>query len=373
MKYLYINTHFAPDYEFGGVVESSHKIYKYVRRIIPFFVVAVSQNPKSVNKFLGKGGKCFQSLFFHRFGFSISLIFPLWNLIRSSDLIVINGIFTFPVTLAQIICVLQSKPFVVSIRGGLEPWRLSHKRLRKLIFNRLFTFRLLRKAARIHVTSEQEYSHLNALGFENLCLVQNGIDSEFFEHYSPTGRVFFENKLFVFLFLSRTDREKGLDILISAYRRFLSEFPNRDYLLAIIGPDHQGYLKDLNLDFESLNIFRSAGVYGSEKYQLISESSCVILPSYSENFGNIIAEGMAMGKVVITTTGTPWRVLSDNAFGYWIEPTAEELFLAMKTVYQLTTEDRALMGKGARDFILGHMSWQTKANELVKMFKSCVS
>lgn len=369
MKTLYVNTHFAPDYQYGGVVESASKIHKYVRRLMPFYAVAVSSNPDRVNKYLGDSGFCFKSVFLHRFGVSINLILSLWQLVKSHDLIVINGIFTFPVTLAQIYSCIQRKKFIVSVRGGLEPWRLNHKKFRKAFFNNLVTFPLLRRASCIHVTSVDEENHVSTLGFRNARLIPNGIDAELFEEFIPQPRRFFPDSVFVFLFLSRTDKEKGLDILLRAYDNFCkAQHETGNFVLALVGPDHQGYLDDLNIDYESRNIIRMPGIYGEDKLQIIYESSCVILPSYSENFGNIVAEGMAMGKPVITTTGTPWSVLKENCLGFYVEPTVDEVFLAMLTVYELSIDAREQLGKKAKEFIIRNMSWSSRALQFFDLF-----
>lgn len=369
MKCLYVNTHFAPDFQYGGVVESSSKIFKYVKRVIPFFVVATSQHPNFVNNYLEDCGICFKSIFFHRFGFSIALIFPLWRLIKIHQLIVINGIFTFPVTVAAFFSIIQKKPFVVSIRGGLEPWRLNHKKIRKLIYNYLITYPLLRRASCIHVTSEDEYRNLYNLGFKNLKLVTNGIDVELINSFIPTGNKFFSDKKFVFLFMSRTDKEKGVNILLDAYSKFRKINPYANVNLAIVGPDHQGYLEKMGINYGESDILRINGVYGLDKFQIIYESGCIILPSYSENFGNIVAEGMAMARPVITTTGTPWSALKDNNMGFYAKPTSDHIYMCMQACYELSNYERAEMGAKARKYILENMSWSIKAEELIKMFR----
>jgi len=373
MKCLYVNTHFAPDYEFGGVVESASKIHKYIQRLMPFFVVCVSKNSAAVNSYLCGCGICFPSIFFHRIGFSVALISPLWKLIREHDLIAVNGIFTFPVTLAQLFAVLQKKPFIVSVRGGLEPWRLQQKKYRKAIFNKLIAFPLLRKASCIHVTSDDEYSNLLNLGFTKLKLISNGIDNELIESFTPKKNCFFPEGKFVFLFLSRTDKEKGLDILLRAYARFVKANPVQEYVLAIVGPDHQGYLAQMNIEYEKNNIYRLEGVYGEKKFQIIHESSCVILPSYSENFGNIVAEGMGMAKPVITTTGTPWHVLKEKKLGFYVEPTVEEIFFAMQSIYHLSDSERDSMGQESRRYIFENMSWAGKAIRFTDLFASILN
>lgn len=369
MKCLFVNTHFAPDYQFGGVVESSSKIHKYVQRLVPFFVVSVSKNPDNVNAYLRSSGTCYPSIALHRFGLSIALILPLWRLVKQHDLIVVNGIFTFPVTLAQLFAVIQKKPFIVSVRGGLEPWRLLHKNYRKTIYNKLITFPLLKRATFIHVTSDDEYANLIKLGFSNLKLISNGIDNELVNDFVPKKRQFFPDGKFVFLFLSRTDKEKGIDILLGAYSRFSQVNKSTNYMLAIVGPDHQHYLRDMNINYVDKNIHRIDGVYGENKFQIIHEADCIVLPSYSENFGNIVAEGMGMAKPVITTTGTPWRILKEMDMGFYIEPTESELFVAMQSVYNMSAKDRERMGTEARRYIMENMSWEKKAVNFVELFE----
>ena len=45
---------------------------------------------------------------------------------------------------------------------------------------------------------------------------------------------------------------------------------------------------------------------GEVREALLGNAKLFVLPSYSENFGLVIAESLARGRPVITTTGTPW-------------------------------------------------------------------
>ena len=63
IKILFINTHFTPDYHFGGVVESGSKIYKYLNKITTDISLAVvSKTPDKVNKFLKNDERCYKSM-----------------------------------------------------------------------------------------------------------------------------------------------------------------------------------------------------------------------------------------------------------------------------------------------------------------------
>lgn len=54
------------------------------------------------------------------------------------------------------------------------------------------------------------------------------------------------------------------------------------------------------------------GVYGEKKWELFQQADLFILPTFSENFGIVVAEALASGTPVITTKGTPWQELETN-------------------------------------------------------------
>jgi len=52
---------------------------------------------------------------------------------------------------------------------------------------------------------------------------------------------------------------------------------------------------------------------------LFSHAQCYVLPTSSENFGNVVAEALAHGTPVITTCHTPWTDLPKHHCG-WMRP-----------------------------------------------------
>ncbi len=364
-KYLFVTTHFEPDFHYGGVVESSIRLYKYLSQSADIKLSTVSKSPERVQRIIGEKGKCYKSIFFHGFAVSFNAVLGIFKDVREADVLLINGIFTFPVTIAQLYAVLLCKPFIVATRGGLEPWRVAHKKWKKFFYIKLITLPLMRRAQFIHVTSDMEEQAIRALGFNNVINVTNGIDLEMYndlpDKYSYDG---FRDKRFIFLFMSRTDKEKGLDILFEAYRMLSVKYPERAFLLLIVGPDHQGYLKRFNLDYEKENIIYINGVYGNDKIKLIRRADVVVLPSYSENFGNIIAESLACERPVITTTGTPWNEIEQIGCGFYIKPDRQPLFSAMEQAYLLGIDKLEQMGQLGRTYISENFSWKNKARVL---------
>lgn len=229
----------------------------------------------------------------------------------------------------------------------------------------------MRRARYVHVTSAEEERNIRALGFKNIINISNGIDPKEFANLpgrDKAGSRF--SSRFIFLLLSRTDKEKGLDILLAAYRKFCADFPAAGHVLYIVGPDHQGYLKGMSLDYTKENIEHMEGVYGGDKLALLRRADVVILPSYSENFGNVVAESLACETPVITTTGTPWAEIEKVGCGVYVKPVAEALYQAMTAMYLKPPAERQAMGRRGREYVLKNFNWDDKARGLFKYLQN---
>src|SRR5213078_2831497 len=85
---------------------------------------------------------------------------------------------------------------------------------------------------------------------------------------------------------------KGLDRLIEAMRLL------PEARLIIAGNDEENYRATL----PSAENVRFVGAVGGEaKDELLRRAAALVLPSYSENFGNVVLEAMAVGTPVVVT------------------------------------------------------------------------
>jgi glycosyltransferase involved in cell wall biosynthesis len=50
-------------------------------------------------------------------------------------------------------------------------------------------------------------------------------------------------------------------------------------------------------------------VYGNSKVDVIRAADVSVLPTLNENFGNVVAEALAAGTLVIASKGSPWGKL----------------------------------------------------------------
>lgn len=217
---------------------------------------------------------------------------------------------------------------VYSPHGMLEPWILKrHYLTRKLPAILLYQRKALRVADMIHATAESEKRNLLNLGWNNNvavipnCVQIDGINMKTSWHRRK--RV---------LFLSRVHVKKGVDFLIEAVARLKSEL--NGYQFVIAGPGDEAYINGLMKMVKArgvADLFDFAGpIYGDDKWGLYKDADLFVLPTYSENFGIVVAEALASGTPVITTHGTPWNELNERQCGWWIPVGTEALVEAFK-------------------------------------------
>lgn len=237
-------------------------------------------------------------------------------------------------------------PYIMTPRGTLEPWSLSQKKLKKKIALTLYQKKDLQKANCILATAPMEADHLRKLGITvPIAVIPNGIDVS---EYGCRNIEFREKVKKQILFLSRIHEKKGIEILLNAWSRLAPRYP--DWQVIIAGNGDSSYIEKLNglLVLKRLNgvVKIIPPVFGDSKLRLYRESSLFVLPSYSENFGMVIAEAMACGVPVITTTGTPWEELNKKELGWCIELNEVNLVKALTDAIDLG--EKKLFDKGLR-------------------------
>jgi glycosyltransferase involved in cell wall biosynthesis len=119
---------------------------------------------------------------------------------------------------------------------------------------------------------------------------------------------------------------------------------------------------------------RLAGLLGGEELsRLLATSSCLVLPSLTENFGNVVAEALAHRVPVIASTGTPWSGLRDRDCGWWIEPTIEGLTAALDEALASDPAVRVAKGERGRRWMIEEFSWPSVARRMADFYLDVVS
>lgn len=234
-------------------------------------------------------------------------------------------------------------PYVIHTRGMLEPWSLSFSAYKKKIAWNLYQKRNLDSASLFFATSDMESDNIRGLGFSQpIAVVPNGVEIPNIDLSLKCPKP--DNCHRNIVFMSRVHPKKGLIQLMTAWAKVRP----RGWKLILAGPDEGGHLQEVLDCAQKYGLgdqveYRGA-VEGEAKLELLSNADIFVLPSFSENFGVVVAEALACGVPVITTYGTPWQGLVENRCGWWVEADVEALAAALREAIDLEDDERFEMG-----------------------------
>ena len=258
---------------------------------------------------------------------------------------------------------------IVSPRGMLGSWAMGHGHWKKKLAWHLYQRSDLYKATGFHATSEQEADEIRALGFQQpIVVAPNGLDVP--EQLPPRRTCDFRQALF----LSRIHPKKGIELLLRAWK---SAGVSSQWRMLIAGPDENGHRLEMEKLVKSLGLRDTVSFAGPlddiAKWQAYVDSDLFVLPSHNENFGIVIAEAMAAGLPVITTTGTPWRALVNDKMGWWVEPKLEELTTVLLDASQRSRSELAEMGTRASKYVRQNFCWKSTAEKLAGFYGEMIA
>lgn len=238
-----------------------------------------------------------------------------------------------------------------STHGAITPWSMRYKSALKVPFWRVLQKPALKRSHCFHVTSPCEYEDVRRVGLRGpVAIIPIGIDiPDLPADVSRQKRI---------VFLGRIDPVKGLDILIPAWSAVAESFP--DWEIVIAGPLDSEYaisIQKLACDLKTPRIKFPGQILGGAKQDLLSSTALFVLPSYSENFGIVVAEALAHGVPVITSTETPWREIDRRRCGWVISPTQEALERVFNNALRQPLKTLQEMGLKGRGWMQESYSW----------------
>ncbi len=274
---------------------------------------------------------------------------------REQAVVCVHGLWDLRLQAVAKLALRRRWPLLVSIRGMLEPAALAHRAWKKRLAWPLYQRGILRRADLLHATATHEAQSIRRAGLTNPILVcPHGVDLPSAASIAAPAEAPERHSI---LFLGRLHPIKNLPVLLKAW----AEAGRPGWELVLAGPDESGHRAVLEAQLASLGI--GAGVRftgsleGEAKRAALASAHVLVLPSASENFGMAVAEALAAGVPAIATTGTPWQALPAAGCGWWVVPEPGALAAALREAMDLTPDDRAAMGRRARDFIADGFSW----------------
>jgi glycosyltransferase involved in cell wall biosynthesis len=298
---------------------------------------------------------------------SSGLAHALHELAPKADIVHDHGLWLMPNVEAGRAARLAHKPLIVAPRGMLAPAALGFSRLKKRIVWALVQGEVIRRAACIHATSEQEHEEIRDFGLNNpVAIVPNGIDVPELGAHS----IFATGAGRVVLSLGRIHPKKGLDRLVRAWAKVEAMHP--DWRLRIVGPDELGHAGELSALAAELNARRVSvekSLAGDAKIAAYQQADLFVLPTLNENFAITVAEALAAGTPVIATKGAPWQGLAREGCGWWIDHGVEPLAAALANAMVMKREALQAMGVKGRAWMTRDFSWDRVGCDMLNIYR----
>ena len=270
--------------------------------------------------------------------------------IAGYDLVHLHSVFLWPVYAAARAAQRAAIPYVISPRGMLVPELIARKSyVAKMLWIRAVERRTFTHAAAVHFTAQTEWDDARKLpmALPSSFIVPNGID---LPPLHPLPRL-----TATLLYLGRINWKKGLDRLIDA----LALLP--ETMLIIAGNDEEDLMPKLRAQAArngtAARIDFRGPVAGAAKDALLHTSTMLVLPSHSENFGNVVLEAMAASMPVIVTPQVGLaRDVEEADAGIVCENEPKSLAEAIRALLHDPAR-RLAMGARGRELVAHRFTW----------------
>lgn len=279
---------------------------------------------------------------------------------KNIDLIHIQHIWTPYVNVMGYWAKKKKIPYLITPRGMLEPWIMNRNPWKKKLAMLLYQNKIIENANHLHVTALMEQENIERLGYSNpMTIIPNGID------LSEVKKVKTNYGSKKMVFLSRIHPKKGIELLLETWGNLKTE----GWTLEIAGNGDHIYVEELRRQADKLKDVKFVGSkYGEDKWDFIRSADVMILPTYSENFGIVVAEALAVGVPVITTKGTPWQDLEMHNCGWWIDLSIGNLQKTLNEVIQLPKEKIKRKGENGIELIQSKYRIEAVAKDVENLY-----
>jgi glycosyltransferase involved in cell wall biosynthesis len=176
---------------------------------------------------------------------------------------------------------------------------------------------------------------------------------------------------FKIIFLSRIEEKKGLDILLKALS--LVKYPCH---LTIAGSGRENYvgqLKSIAVIKGVANKISWIGFQGENKFDLLREHDLLVLPSYDENFGNVVIESLAMGTAVLISKYVGLvDYVSKNSFGWVCDTTIESVSGSINSIIENGRDDLLRIKRDAPATIIEDFNEDKLIHDYINVYKHII-
>jgi len=384
MKILHVITSIDP--KTGGTAEAvirSSQIMVELGHEIEVASIDSLQCEKHVEHFpwkthcLGPGGMG---------SFHYSQLFQQWLIdhVTRFDAVIVHGLWQHTGLAARHACRQKNVPYFVFTHGMLDPWfneTYPLKKIKKYLYWRWGEYRVLRDAQAVLFTCEEE-RNLARTSFSpyrvNEQVVGLGTSAPDFDLDQALAAFRSEPPAWAqrpyFLFMSRIQEKKGLDLLVGAYAGLRAENPSIPELV-IAGPiQQQDYADQIQANYDQSGIHWIGTLGGNDKWIALAASEAMVLSSHQENFGIIVAEALAVGTpTLISNKVNIWYEIQSGGAGLVQDDTLTGTEALLKTWNALTEDQRSAMSRAALEVFKTHFDICESTKRLVDTIQTHIN
>jgi len=377
-KLAVITTHIPPAVGYGGpVVSVSVLIREWEKNGKEISVCSSDASAEgtlnSEDVQFGKNVKVrlYHSYWFRRWAFGLGAIPAIYKTCKKVDFVYINGNATWPMTLAPILCRMLGRAYMVALRGGLMPEHVAMIQKRKYykwLYYKWLSFPFLRKASTIHCTTAMEAKAARKwLGNTvDIAIVPNGIEAGRIK-LSPMP----QKDALIISYVGRISQEKGINRFIKSWLKCKREHDR----IIVAGSGMGEYFEE----FKRLQAMSGGSVLykgyidAAGVEEVICQGNLLVFPSKEkrENFGNAVAEALALGRPVMVTRGLSWDHIEDEGIGFLFDRNEDSICDAIRGVQNISDSALNKMSVAAYHYAKANLEASALANKLwVKMNQS---
>ncbi len=338
MRITLYTTRFQPAWDWGGPVRSSWNLARGLARLGARVTVVttnarqrgvvdmprerVEEGVRILTAPVLGGGRWGLA---NRFAFCPGLVRSLTATARDADLVHVEGLWSAGHPLLFGLCRLLEVPYVVCPRGNLEGYSLGQKAAKKALYLDLMARPNILKARAILFTTPQERDTAPPwLRTVPPIIVPNPVEVP----HDGEGRRFRERvgadgDTLLLGMVGRVNKKKGFSVLLPALGKAR---PRRPIKLAVVGPDEGGYSETVRglirrhgLEDQVILVGRLSGQDLADAYAGLDT---LFVPSFEENFGNVVVEALAQG--------TPVAISAEVGLKDWVAEQGAGLVLPLE-------------------------------------------
>tara|TARA_B110000238_G_C16112281_1_gene433227 strand:+ start:907 stop:2058 length:1152 start_codon:yes stop_codon:yes gene_type:complete len=355
----------------GGIHEVVSNLYKYQKKYNFEPHVWYPGKIEDADSFRSDNNvKCLDTFGNIKFGLVKDIFKPISDDFFEFDILHQHGIW-MPVSLLSKKLKKQTNiKKVLQPHGFLMPYSRNLSKIKKDFIFSIYERSNIESSDVLLACAKNEALVLkNLFPNKNIAIIPNGICNEFFNAKNRTQH---SNRKKRMLFLSQITPVKGIERIIRSINDIgVEKFSDWEFLIAgYEDVQYKRVLEKMISDFELKEVVKFIGPkFGLDKIKIFDNSDVFLLPSYSENFGIVVAEALSRGIPVLTTKGTPWDELESNNCGFWVDNTEQGIKKGILQILRLSEKDLKEMGHRGKNLIREKYLWSKCSQKNIELYK----